>query len=490
MIVAIIPAKGKSTRLPGKNLLRINGETLIEYAVNYARKAKKIDKIYVSTESESIAKHAKELGVSVIMRGEELGGETPLIEVYRHALMVLNNEKITHIVGIQPDNPDRKTNLDETIEYAISNEIDNLFSIDKQGKRNGSFNILSLNALRAKPFFYASTLIDECTNIHSTFELGLAARNLSEYVDRISVGNRVIGRGNPTFIVAEAACNHMCDMDLAKKLIDKAAEAGVDGIKFQTYKAERLVTANAVAFWGEEKLSQLEYYKKLDRFGQNEYEELFMYANRKGLIGFSSPFDAESAQMLNEIGMPLFKVASCEIPNLRFLRCVARFNKPIILSTGASTVDEIDRAIETIFKECNYQLMLLACTLSYPTRGEDANLKRIQTLKTRYPGMIIGLSDHTEPDRNMVIPSVAVAIGAHLIEKHYTLDRSMTGSGHFFAASPDDLKEMVKNIRLTELILGDGSLGVGQCEQEAWTSARRSIVAESFIEKGRQLGLI
>lgn len=484
MIVAVIPAKIESNRLPKKNLLTINGKSLIEHAVQYVRKSKKIKYVYVSTDSKEIAEHAKELGADVIMRGSNLGGETPLIDVYRHAWKVINNKNITHIVGIQPDNPDRKTDLDKAIDYAISKKIDNLFTVDGQGHHNGALSILSLNALTASPSVYASSIKDDCTNIHSNFDFLAASRNLSEYIDTINIGNHCIGQNKPTFIVAEAACNHMCKIDLAKEMIDKAVESGVDAIKFQTYKAEKLVTDKAVAFWGKERISQLEYYKRLDLFGMKEYAELFNYARNKGIIAFSSPFDNESADMLAELNMPVFKIASCEITNLSLLRHIAGMDKPIILSTGASNQEEIDRAIETIFEQGNQQLMLMACTLSYPTRNEDANFLRIRTLKERFPGMIIGISDHTEPDQHMVIPSVAVALGARIIEKHYTLNRSMTGSGHFFAAEPDDLKKMVFNIRLTESILGDGLLGIAESEVKAWKSARRSVVAVIPIQKG------
>ena len=489
MIVAVIPAKEDSNRLPGKNLLKLHNRSLIEYAIDYAKKSERIGDVYVSTDSEAIAEHARGLGVKVVMRGRDLGGETPLIEVYRHAFREINDKKITHIVGVQPDNPDRSIDPDEAIEYAISKNIDNLFTVDAKGRRNGGLNILNLNALRATPFVYASTLRDECTNIHSSFDFAMAGRNLSGYADTITVGNRSIGKGMPTFVVAEAACNHMCRMDLAKKMIDLAVEAGADGIKFQTYKAEKLVTRDAVAFWGEEKISQLDYYRRLDRFGKREYAELFSYARKKRIIPFSSPFDKESTDMLADLGMQVFKIASCDIPDLRHLRHVASFGKPIILSTGASNPDEIDRAIETIFSEGNYKLMLLACTLSYPTKNEDANLLRIRTLMERYPGMIVGLSDHTEPDSFMAIPATAVALGAKIIEKHYTLDRTMTGSGHFFAVNPDDLKKMVQNIRLTETVMGEGDLGIAESERKAWESARRSIVADRVIQKGEIITL-
>jgi len=248
MIIAIIPAKERSRRLPNKNLLTINGKSLIEIAVQYARKAEKVARVYVSTDSMSIAEHAKQIGVDVIMRGSDLGGETPVTEVYQHTFREIDDERITHVVGLQPDNPDRKTDLDEAIQYAISNKIDNLFTVDRNGKRNGSLCILSLNAIRSIPWIYSCAIRDDCTNIHSTFDLAMAKRNFSENADVITVRGKRIGRGEPTFIIAEAACNHMCDMDLAKRMIDVAAKAGVDAIKFQTYKAEKLVTSNAVAF--------------------------------------------------------------------------------------------------------------------------------------------------------------------------------------------------------------------------------------------------
>jgi len=297
---------------------------------------------------------------------------------------------------------------------------------------------------------------------------------------------KTIGKHSSVFVVAEAACNHMCNMNLAKKMIEKAADAGADAIKFQTYTAEKLVTNKAMAFWGKEKISQLEYYKRLDRFGREEYIELFDHALTCGIIGFSSPFDEENAEMLAEIGMPVFKIASCDIPNLQLLKQIAHFGRPIILSTGASTEKEIDQAVETIL-QINEQLILLACTLSYPTKFHDANFSRIQTLQKRYPEFIIGISDHTEPDPNMVIPPAAVALGAKVVEKHYTLDRSMTGSGHFFAVNPEDLRKMVENIRITESIIGSGKLGVAESEKGAWESARRSVVAIKPIKQGETI---
>ena len=214
---------------------------------------------------------------------------------------------------------------------------------------------------------------------------------------------------------------------------------------------------------------------------------MIKHGREKGVITFSTPFDVENAEMLNDLGAPIFKIASCDLPDSRLLKCVAGFGKPVILSTGGSTVEEIERAIATIFTTGNHQLILMACTLSYPAANENANLLRIHALKEKYPGLIVGLSDHTEPDAHMVIPALGVTLGAKVIEKHYTLDRELSGSGHFFSMNPEDLKEMVRNVRLAESVLGDGALGVAEAENSARTSARRSIVAERDIRRGETI---
>ena len=300
----------------------------------------------------------------------------------------------------------------------------------------------------------------------------------------IPIGNKVVSDNNNAFIIAEAANNHMCNMSLAKQLVDKAFDAGADAIKFQTYKASKLVREAATLYWNGEETSQLEYYSQLDKFDSNDYKELFDYAYSKGILPFSTPFDLDSANMLNSLSVELYKVASCDLPDYRLLRQLASFGKPIILSTGGSTLDEIDKAIDVIYQEVNFKVILLACMLSYPTPDADANLRKIVALRERYPWMIVGLSDHTEPDENMIIPSVAVSLGARVIEKHYTLDRKMTGSGHFFSVNPGDLTKMISNIRLTETVMGNHGLKVEEVERAACENARRSIVADSFIAEG------
>ena len=488
MIVAVIPAKRHSNRLVDKNLLDIDGLSLVAHAIRYASKFKRVDTIVVSTDSEEVAEIARRNGAMVHFRVPELSGEAPLIEVYRDVTRELGLENISFLVGVQPDHPNRKSDLDALIRYVEARRIDDLCTVDRRGKRNGALRVMSMKALTADPPLYPCVVQDDCVNIHTAFDFAMAAHEASPYSKEITVGGKKIGVGHPAFLIAEAACNHMCDLGLAKKMIDLAADARVDAIKFQTYKAERLTRKGAMTYWRGKRIPQIEYYRKLDRFGAPEYEALIKHGREKGIIAFSTPFDVESAEMLNDLGAPVFKIASCDLPDSRLLRCVAGFGKPVILSTGGSTVEEIERAIATIFATGNHQLILMACTLSYPTANEDANLLRIHALKERYPGIIVGLSDHTEPDAHMVIPALGVALGAKVIEKHYTLDRNLSGSGHFFSMHPEDLRKMVQNVRLAECVLGDGALGVAEAENSARASARRSIVAERNIERGETIG--
>lgn len=302
----------------------------------------------------------------------------------------------------------------------------------------------------------------------------------------IKIGNKEISDTSPTFIIAEAACNHMCNITLAMKLIDEAKASGADAIKFQTYKAEHLVCENSPIPWKykTQVRSQFEYYKNLDKFERPHYKKLFLYAQKKGIIAFSTPFDIESASMLNDIGAPLFKIGSCDVRDVRLIRHIAKFNKPLIISTGATTLEEIQKTTDLVLSTGNNKLILLVSTMSYPTAPQDAHLNRILEFKKYFRHQVIGYSDHTSPDDHMIIPSIAVALGAKVYEKHFTLDRKMEGSGHSFSTEPKDFKEMIKNIRLTEMVLGNSEIKVYSIEEAVRKNARRSLVARIDIKKG------
>ncbi|MBO8161754.1 MAG: N-acetylneuraminate synthase [Thermosipho sp. (in: Bacteria)] len=303
-------------------------------------------------------------------------------------------------------------------------------------------------------------------------------------VKKIKIGDKRIGENESTFVITEAGVNHNGDIELAKKLVDIAVEAGADAIKFQTFKAENVVTKNAPKADYQIKNtksneSQYDMIKKLE-LSEEEFRELYRYAKSKGIIFLSTPFDFESADFLEDLGVPAFKVSSTDLTNLPFLEYIAEKGKPIILSTGMGTLGEIEEAINTIKDVGNEDIVLLHCITSYPVKFESLNLRTIQTLKEAFK-LPVGFSDHS---LGIYAPIAAVALGAVVIEKHFTLDKNLPGPDHKASLNPEELKEMIKWIRLIEKALGDGIKRPTPKEIEIRKVARRSIVAKVDIPKG------
>jgi len=301
---------------------------------------------------------------------------------------------------------------------------------------------------------------------------------------KVKIPGRLVGEGQPCFIIAEAGVNHNGDIKLAKKLIDIAREAGADAIKFQTFKADTLVTKSAAkARYQKETTgaaeSQLEMIKKLE-LTEKDFYELYDYARKKGIIFLSSPFDKRSVDLLDKLGVPAFKIPSGEITNFPLLKHIARKKKPIILSTGMSTLGEIEEALEALGEEGVEEIILLHCVSCYPAKVEDMNLKVMNTLRYAF-GLPVGLSDHTV---GITIPIAAVALGACVIEKHFTLDKSLPGPDHRASLEPDELKQMIKAIRDVEKAMGSGIKIPTAAEEENKKLARRSLVAKVDIAKG------
>lgn len=288
------------------------------------------------------------------------------------------------------------------------------------------------------------------------------------------------------YLIAEAGVNHGGSMELAKEMIRKAAEAGADAIKFQTYKAGKLASKHSPAYWDrtkEKSNSQYELFKKYDAFWEEEYRALAKYCKECGIDFMSTPFDAESAEFLNEI-MPAFKIASADLTNHPFLKQIARYNKPVILSTGASTIGEIDEAVKVIEGEGNKQIALLHCVLSYPTKDEDAHLNMIKHLRDIYPQYVIGYSDHTVPDSSMMALNTAAFLGSSIIEKHFTLDKTLEGNDHYHAMDDNDIKIFKNNIKIYSQVLGQYQKEPLEAEKQAIKFARRSLVATQDISAG------
>ena len=295
---------------------------------------------------------------------------------------------------------------------------------------------------------------------------------------------------NKTVIIAEAGVNHNGKLKFGKRLIDEAKKAGADIIKFQTYKAKKLTTKNAPRFWnwqGELKKNGTQYdsYSNLDSFTKNEYRQLINYCKKKKIEFLSTPFDEESANMLVEIGMKGFKVASSDITNHPFLEFLAKKKLPILLSTGASSINEIKEAVRIIKKNGNEKILIMQCTLCYPTKPQDANLLAINDIKRNFPKYLVGLSDHT---LGIEIASASVLYGVSAIEKHFTFNKKLLKSAdHWLSIDPGELKKLVENVRTINLSMGNGKKIALKCENQARKFARRSIVANKKITKGEVL---
>ncbi|WGS66034.1 N-acetylneuraminate synthase [Marinitoga aeolica] len=286
------------------------------------------------------------------------------------------------------------------------------------------------------------------------------------------------------YIIAEAGVNHNGDINIAYKLIDAAVEAGVDAVKFQTFKANKLVSKYAdMASYQKRSLGnsseQLKMLEKLElKF--DDFIKLKKYCDEKGIEFLSSPFDLESIKFLEKL-MPYYKIPSGEIVNYPYLRKIAEKNKPIIMSTGMATLSEVEKALDTIYEvNNNVEIYLLHCTTNYPTPYEEVNLKAMITLKEAFK-LPVGYSDHT---LGIEVPIAAVAMGAQIIEKHFTLDKNLPGPDHKASLEPHELKEMVKSIRNIEKALGNGIKKPNKSEIEIKEVARKKLVAARDIKNG------
>jgi len=289
---------------------------------------------------------------------------------------------------------------------------------------------------------------------------------------------------SPCFVIAEAGVNHNGDMELAKKLVDAAVEAGVDVVKFQTFRSEDLVSSSAsMAEYQEknigEKESQLEMLKKLE-LNYDSFKELKEYCDQKGIIFMSTPHTEDAVDFLEPL-VPAFKVGSGDINNLPVLRKMASKGKPIILSTGMSSLEDVKEAVKIIEEAGNLQIILLHCTTNYPCPFDEVNLRAMNTLQAEFPDLPCGYSDHT---LGISVPIMAVALGALVIEKHFTLDKDMEGPDHKASLDPKELKQMTQEIRNVEVALGDGIKKPNPSEIKIAEVAKKSVIANRDIKQG------
>ena len=288
------------------------------------------------------------------------------------------------------------------------------------------------------------------------------------------------------YIIAEAGVNHNGSFELACKLVDAAKKSGVDCIKFQTFKSDNLVSKNAKKAEYQKNMtgdgSQLEMLKKLE-LSYEEFSSLKQYCDKVGICFLSTPFDYDSIDFLNALDIPFWKVPSGEVTNYPYLVALAKTGKPVVMSTGMCEMDEIVAAIEVLRGNGTKDIKLLHCNTEYPTPFEDVNLRAMQTMRDTF-GLEVGYSDHTP---SIEVPIAAVAMGATIIEKHFTLDRNMEGPDHKASLEPDELAAMVRAIRNVEQAMGSGIKEPSKSEKKNISIARKSIVASKSIKKGEIL---
>ncbi len=303
----------------------------------------------------------------------------------------------------------------------------------------------------------------------------------------IRIGNRAVGVGHPAFIVAEAGVNHNGSLDLARRMVDTAVKAGAHSVKFQTFNAERLVAPSAPKAEYQKRTtaaaeSQLEMLRRLE-LSPKAHRDLMAYCRAQGILFMSTPFDEESADFLDDLGVVVFKIPSGEITNLPFLAHVARKGKPMIVSTGMAHLGEVEAAVRAIEEAGNRQFVLLHCVSSYPANPAEANLRAMHAMATAFNAPV-GYSDHTP---GIEVALAAVALGACVIEKHFTLDRTLPGPDHQASLEPEELAALVRGVRIVELALGHGRKEPTAGELDTARVVRKSLIAALDIPKGTVL---
>jgi N,N'-diacetyllegionaminate synthase len=299
------------------------------------------------------------------------------------------------------------------------------------------------------------------------------------------IDGRTVGQGAPCYVIAEAGVNHNCDVQIGYKLVETAGASGADAIKFQSYTASKISTRVAPRYWTEADDptgTQWDTFDKLDKLSLRDFKSLLGHARHVGITAFSTPFDDEAVDFLASLDVPAFKIASADLTCHGLIERAARVGKPMLLSTGTATIGDVEQALEVCRKAGNEQVAILHCTLKYPCPPEGINLRMMEHLMRAFPEVPVGLSDHS---LGISVPQAAVALGACLVEKHYTIDKTLPGSpDHHLSVDPADMKAMVQGIRTVEKALGKAVKGVEPLEQEAFRFARRSVTSKVPIPRG------
>ncbi len=294
-----------------------------------------------------------------------------------------------------------------------------------------------------------------------------------------------IKKSDYPYIIAEIGVNHSCSLKIAKMMIVQAKKGGAQAVKFQTYKAEKIVKRSSKAYWDtskEKTKSQFELFSKYDKFGLNEYKKLANFCKKTKIDFLSTPFDLDAVDKLKNL-VPVFKISSSDITNYPLLNKISKTRKPVIISTGASNLNEIKGAIKILKKGTN-KIIIMHCILNYPTSEKNANLNMILSLKNKFPNHLIGYSDHTLPNNDMLNLTTAYLLGAKVIEKHFTFNKKLKGNDHYHSMDMKDLISFSKKLKKIRTILGKKrEKNFIKSEIKSRKFARRSIVIARDIKK-------
>lgn len=302
------------------------------------------------------------------------------------------------------------------------------------------------------------------------------------------IAGKEIGLNSDPFIIAEIGVNYDNDMKYAEELIKAAKRSGVDAVKFQTYTPSKIVAISSPKYWADDKPDETQYqfFERSNTFYHEETKDLAKLCKKHNISFMSTPFDLDSVKLLDDLGVPAFKIASADITNYPLLQAVAKTGKPILLSTGASSIGEIEQAAKTVEKQGNSDIVLLHCILAYPTPVEHSNLMMIKSLRDIFPDYEVGWSDHVIPDESVLVPTIAVVLGATVIEKHFTTDRSRPGNDHFHSVDEELMTKLVQNIGIAKSSMGEYLKQPMPVEEPARLNARRSIAAYEPIKQGEK----
>lgn len=544
-ILAVIPARAGSKGIPHKNYKNFDGKPLICYAIENALASRHVTDVVVTTDDAVVKDIARKFeGVNVVDRPSELAGDKVTLDgVVYHAVKEFEqvHGPVDYCVTMQATSPLlRVETMDDAISSFLSDEEnDALISVvedvhlawgcnekgpypkyekrlnrqelPKEYREAGAFVVAKADAITPTTRWKNGKISiwpippNEAVDI-DTHEDWVSAESLSRdrRVKQLSCGQdekigawqRKIDAGG-VYLVAEIGVNYydmavergLSPMDAAKLMIREAKDAGVDAVKFQSYKAETIASKFAKSYWDlsmEPITSQYELFKKFDHFGEREYIELAAYSRELGIDFLSTPFDFESADYLDKL-MEVYKISSSDLSNLPFVEYIALKQKPIFISIGASNVEEIDAALQAIRRVNSKPIAVLHCVLEYPTPESDVNLAKVMSLRERYPGLYVGFSDHTIATNDCFVQTAAVLLGAQIIEKHFTLNKAFPGSDHLHSMDPDDARKIVAAVGRAKAAIGDGALQCLNNERVSRLNARRSLVLTRAVKAGEAL---